>query len=107
MAFMYILISDDSLEGPIKTSFFRAEFVGGKRERTANIWPTASIWSYVAKFEIVFFYIGKNYRHKSIAYTAIEEQWESNSALKVDKRFGTTTGELFFVYTHSASFTPS
>jgi hypothetical protein len=44
----------------------------------------------------------------------VEEQWESHSALKVDELtfekmafecFGTTTGDLFFVYTYSASFT--
>jgi hypothetical protein len=49
-----------------------------------------------------------------ILYTAVEEQLESNSALKVDKLVtvlekmslecfvGTPTGELFFVYTYSA-----
>ena len=54
-----------------------------------------------------------------ISYTAVEEQLESNSALKVDTLVtplekmslecfvGTPTGELFFVYTYSALYTPS
>ena len=51
-----------------------------------------------------------------ISYTTVEEQWESNSALKVPNPtlekmalecFGTPSGEVFFVYTHSALFTPS
>jgi glutaredoxin 2 len=54
-----------------------------------------------------------------ISFTQVEKQWESHSALKVDKLvtpllrkmdlecFGTPTGALFFVYTYSASFTPS
>jgi hypothetical protein len=56
---------------------------------------------------------------KVLSYTTVEEQWESNSALKVDQLanptfekialecFGTSTGGLFFVYSHSASYTPS
>jgi hypothetical protein len=47
-----------------------------------------------------------------------EEQWESSSALKVDQLVNSLlrkwplnvlvrTGELSFVYTHSALFTPS
>jgi hypothetical protein len=53
-----------------------------------------------------------------ISYTTVEEQCESNSALNVDKLVTSLlrkwnlnvlvpTGELFVVYTHSASFTPS
>jgi hypothetical protein len=54
-----------------------------------------------------------------IYHTLHEGQWKSNSALKVDKlvtplltkwalnHFGTPAGKLFFVYTHSALFTPS
>jgi hypothetical protein len=56
--------------------------------------------------------------HNGISYTAFEEQWESNSALEVDKLVTSLlrkwplnvlvpTGELFFVYTHLASFTPT
>ena len=50
-----------------------------------------------------------------ISNTTVEEQWESNFALKVDKLVTSLlrkcllnilvpTGELFLVYTHSASF---
>jgi glutaredoxin 2 len=54
-----------------------------------------------------------------ILYPTNEEQWKSNSDLKVDhlvtpffekvalKCFGTPTGELFFVYTHSPLFISS
>jgi hypothetical protein len=52
-----------------------------------------------------------------ISYTTVEEQWESNSAWKVDKLVTSLlrkwmlnvlvpTGELFFVNTHSTLFTP-
>jgi hypothetical protein len=70
----------------------------------------------------VFFFTWDKSRNSElencISYTTVEEQWESNSALKVDtfatpllkkcplECFGTPTGELFFGYTHSASFTP-
>ena len=50
--------------------------------------PTALIWSYVAKFEIVFFTLVKSRDtelQNCTSYTEFEEQWESNSALKVDK----------------------
>jgi hypothetical protein len=47
------------------------------------------------------------------AHTTFEEQWESNSALKVDQLLRNmpmnvlvSGEEHFFVYTHSASFTP-
>jgi hypothetical protein len=53
-----------------------------------------------------------------ISYTNFEEDWESNSALKVDQLVNSlltksplnvllSIVELFFVYTHSALFTPS
>ena len=52
-----------------------------------------------------------------ISYTAFEEQWESNYAFKVDQLVNSllrkwtlnvlVSSERLFVYTHSASFTPS
>ena len=42
---------------------------------------------FVAKFEIVFFTLDKSRDSElgnDISYTAFEEEWESNSALKVD-----------------------
>ena len=68
--------------------------------------------------KFVFFTLDKSRDselEEGISYTTVEEQWESNFALKVDKLvnsllrkcFGTTTGEPFFVYTHLALFTPS
>ena len=59
---------------------------------------------------------GDSELENGISYTSVEEQLESNSALKDDKLvtplekmalecFGTPDGELFFVYTHSKSFT--
>ena len=56
--------------------------------------------------------------HNGISYTAFEEQWENNSALKVDQLVNSllrksplnvlvSSEELFFVDIHSASFTPS
>ena len=84
--------------------------------------PTTWIQSYVAKFEIVFFTLdtsGDSELENGMSYTAVEEKWESNCGLKVDKLcnptfekmalecFGPPTGELFFVCTHSAFFTPS
>jgi hypothetical protein len=53
-----------------------------------------------------------------ISYTAFEKQWEGNYALKVNKletsllrkwplNILVSSEELFFVYTHSALFTPS
>jgi hypothetical protein len=44
--------------------------------------------SNVAKSEIVFFTLDKSIDSElenGISYTTVEEQWESNSALKVDK----------------------
>jgi hypothetical protein len=70
---------------------------------------------------MVFFTLDKSRDtelENGISYTVVEEQWESYSALKVDKTCnptfekmahecsGTPTGELF-AYTHSASITPS
>jgi hypothetical protein len=43
---------------------------------------------FVAKFAIVFFTLDKTRDtelQNGLSYTAFEEQWESNSALKVDK----------------------
>jgi hypothetical protein len=59
-----------------------------------------------------------NVRTLDISNATVEEQWESNSTLKVDKLVTSLlrkwplnvlvpTGELFFVLTHSALFTPS
>jgi hypothetical protein len=58
------------------------------RTHTSKWWPTTTIWSCVAKFEMVFFTLDKSrdsQLQNGISYTAVEEQWESNSALKVDK----------------------
>jgi hypothetical protein len=52
-----------------------------------------------------------------MSYTAFEEQWESNSALKVDQLVNSllrkwplkvlaSSEELFVVYTHSELYTP-
>ena len=78
------------------------------------------IQSYVAKYEMVSLHWIKadTELQNGISYTAFEEQWESNSALKVNQLVNTllrkshlnvfvSSEELFFVYTHLASFTPS
>ena len=50
-----------------------------------QLWPTGSIWSYVAKFEMVFFFTLDKSRDSELqngmSYSAFEEQWESNYAL--------------------------
>ena len=53
-----------------------------------HMWPTDSIRSYVAKYKHVFFTLDKSRDSElenCILYTTVEEQWESNSALKIDK----------------------
>ena len=81
------------------------------------MWLTASIRA----FGIVFFTLDKSIDsalQNGISYTTFEEQWESNYSLKVDQLVNSlsikcslnvlvSSEELFFVYTHSASFTPS
>ena len=49
------------------------------------MWPTGSIWSYVATFEIVFFTLDESKDtelENGISYTRVEEQRESNSAFE-------------------------
>jgi hypothetical protein len=66
----------------------------------------------------MFFFTLDISRENGISYTAFEEQWESNSALKADRLVNSllrkwslnvlvSSEELLFVYTHSALFTPS
>jgi hypothetical protein len=72
-------------------------------------------------FKSFFFTLNKSRDtelQNGMPYTAVDEQREINPALKVDKLVTSLlrkwplsvlvpTGELFFVYTHSALFTPS